>query len=249
MSEPVLAICTPHRESAFPAYWVDDLWALRRPGVANFFRLGHRPVAFARNELVKRVLDGPFTHLLWLDADMHFPPETFERLLAHDEAIVSGLYFSRNQTPIPHAYNWVRRDEDQVDWYRPLAKEFSEWMHAHPEEEQSTNCATFECGPLYRVDAIGFGCVLIRREVFEKIPAPWFSADPNGSGGGEDFDFCRKAAQAGYSVWVDFGLQCDHQLDVWFNGRAEFAQCWGIGQPNEHSFDEHPKFVVPGKEE
>lgn len=236
---PSLAILTPTRVDQFPGYFVDSLWALRRSWPANFFHLAGRPVAFARNELVRTALEGPFTHLLWLDADMAVPPETFEHLLAMDVPIASGLYFSRTQTPIPHAYHWVR-EENGVHWYLPMAKEFAAWLHANPDEENEVDSHAF-LPDVYEADSIGFGCVLIRREVFERVPAPWFVG--NIDGGGEDFDFCRKAKAAGYQIWVDFGLQCEHEFTPWFSGRSSFAQCWGIGQPNEHDFQASPRLV------
>jgi hypothetical protein len=52
---------------------------------------------------------------------------------------------------------------------------------------------------LFRVDAFGFGAVLIKRDVFERVPRPWFK----GHEGGEDIGFCRKAREHGIELWCD----------------------------------------------
>ena len=43
------------------------------------------------------------------------------------------------------------------------------------------------------------------REVFEKIPPPWFEFRYDEQGLltlGEDFHFCEKVRDAGYEIWV-----------------------------------------------
>ena len=45
-------------------------------------------------------------------------------------------------------------------------------------------------------DAIGFGCVLIKAEVLQKLDPPYFMSQFNA---GEDFFFCWKARRAGGS--------------------------------------------------
>lgn len=59
---------------------------------------------------------------------------------------------------------------------------------------------------------LGMGAILIRRKVFETMPAPWFWNDYNVEGGGgiipygEDTTFCHSAQRAGFTVWCDQGL-------------------------------------------
>jgi hypothetical protein len=75
------------------------------------------------------------------------------------------------------------------------------------------------------------GCTLIRRKVFETLPAPWFSTDyalstySSGSSmqgkkhrlkyapqsyAGHDIYICFKAAEAGFSIGVVEGMLCGH---------------------------------------
>ena len=70
-------------------------------------------------------------------------------------------------------------------------------------------------GGLHRADIMPHGFVLAKREVYEKLPPPWYSEgydpvyanadDPDGSVG-EDVSFSRKAVAAGIEIWCDADL-------------------------------------------
>lgn len=65
----------------------------------------------------------------------------------------------------------------------------------------------FECG------AIGTGCLLIRTDVFKKVPQIWFNYEwyPNGMvKTSHDWLFCRKARECGYKIWCDPTLEIKH---------------------------------------
>lgn len=242
MPDIKVAIATPHLERSLPAYWVDCLFATR-PGdgvkQTALLRVEAKPLDIARTGLAKLFLqleEGSYTHVLWIDSDMKWPPTLLQRLLAHDLPIVSATYFQRTDLPQPHAYRYVKADE-KGHWYTPLARELTEWMHRHEadiEDKPNAWAYPFDDG-LYECDAIGFGAVLIKREVFEKTPEPWFDIDLD-SGGGEDFCFCRQAKAAGFPIYVDFALQCDHGTRT-FVGMEDFAAAWGFGTEDECPWD------------
>lgn len=133
----------------------------------------------ARNKLIEQMLDHPIapTHLFFLDADIVPSPDTLNKLLKNNKPIVSGLY--RKRTP-PH---------------EPMA------LLRHGRTIYPISIR----GPrLRRVDFVGAGCLLIRREVFEKVRPPWFTSEWTESGHlSEDFSFCQKAGESGYEIWVD----------------------------------------------
>jgi hypothetical protein len=65
------------------------------------------------------------------------------------------------------------------------------------------------------VDAVGFGCVAIRREVLEELPQPTFrDVAVGGAGWGEDFLFCQDAREAGFTVACDYAVRPDHLTRV-----------------------------------
>jgi hypothetical protein len=65
--------------------------------------------------------------------------------------------------------------------------------------------------PIVEVERVGFGLVMVKREVFEAIKErPWFYLTAGKSQQGEDFYFCRKARNAGFKVCVDMRVQAKH---------------------------------------
>ena len=65
----------------------------------------------------------------------------------------------------------------------------------------------FKCG------AIGTGCLLIKTEVFKKIPQIWFTYEWNDNGSirmSHDWLFCHKAREYGYEVWANSTIEVKH---------------------------------------
>ncbi len=249
--QPKVVIGFPHLGD-IKGYFFDSMMQLRRPPGSEFVRLADKPVDTARNLIAKTfVANSEFTHLFFADSDMRFHPHTLPRLLAHNLPIVSGLYLARTDTPLPHIYDFDHVDDgtvahdgighvdkgDGTRWYNSHCSDYAEWLKCNPQQADFPNAHCFDPDPaaLIECDAVGFGCVLIERRVFETIEYPWFEADPE-TGGAEDFDFCEKAKRAGFQVFADMTVQCDHEARQGFIGREEFLACWSIGQPDEIDF-------------
>lgn len=142
----------------------------------------------ARNDIVKDFLDGDHTHLFWMDSDMSFPENCLSRLLERGLAIVGGLYCMKLP---PFATTAFHRPNGNVENYVPKVGE-----------------------GVVEVDAIGTGCLLTERRVYEDIEWPWFQyvEDPPGSQRmmTEDSYFCEQAAKAGFTVHCDTTVLCGH---------------------------------------
>ena len=65
----------------------------------------------------------------------------------------------------------------------------------------------------------GTGCLMVRTEVFRKLPEPWFRFVDYGNGQhlSEDLFFCELARTSGYTVWADTRVRCGHvtRMVVW----------------------------------
>ena len=241
MDAPTVALGIPHR-GPLPGYFFDSAMGLIKPeGGVYTLRVEGKPVDLARNQIVEGFLSSDATHLFFMDADMKFAPETLRRLIDADLPIVSGVYFARTDHPVPHVYDYVRTDQYGERWYHPKGEALIEWMRAHPEHRDAPNAYCFGHRHLVKCDGIGGGCLLVRRDVFEAIGPPWFQ-NAQGSAGGEDFDFCEKAIAAGYEIYADFAVQCDHEAVAVFTGRSEFVEAFGVGEPGECDF--HGPLVV-----
>lgn len=150
-------------------------------------------VDWARNALGRMVKDRvneytgeKFTHILWLDDDHVFNPDMALVLAANgDKDMVSALYYGRTDRILPVCYV---HGGDASDPYKH-----------HPLVEVP------EC--LAEVDAVGFGALLMKRDVLDRVPEPWFTIDFRG---GEDMAFCRTAKQHGVRVFVDGRYKIGH---------------------------------------
>lgn len=139
-------------------------------------------VAENRNKLARHALDNGFTHILFVDSDMQFPPDTLKRLLTLDKDIV-GIVAHHKKLPL----------ESNV---KPLTEE--EAGKPFPTEP-------FQCG------AIGTGIMLVKTTVFSELPEPWFYFSyKDGQRQGEDFNFCTNAREHGFEVWADPTIPIKH---------------------------------------
>jgi GT2 family glycosyltransferase len=149
-------------------------------------------VDWARNELARTAKDKineytgeKFTHILWLDDDHVFEADLACVLARHGKDMVSALYYARVGKTLPVVYV---KDESGEDEYK------------HFPIIEAPNCI-FEC------DAVGFGAMLMRRDVFDRVPQPWFTLDWQA---GEDIAFCVKAKKHGIRIWCDGQYKIGH---------------------------------------
>ena len=138
-------------------------------------------VSFNREEIAARFMNGDGTHLFFVDSDMTFEPSILDALIAHDKDIVGARYYRRQG-----------KEKDPVVKTRFDLPGMSLPNH------------------IYKNYALGGGCMLIKREVFEKIPRPWFSLGPIENPCGEDIYFCKKAKENGVEIWEDGNLAVGH---------------------------------------
>lgn len=147
-------------------------------------------VHWARNDLAKiaqakvnEYTGKRFTHLLWLDDDHVFNPDMLVYLARHDKDMVSALYFGRADQHLPVAYIKDTSDDDYKHF--PLI--------------EPPRC-------LAEVDAVGFGAMLMKREVLDAFEYPWFDF----KNAGEDITFCVHAKRAGKQVFLDGSYVLGH---------------------------------------
>lgn len=146
------------------------------------------------------------SHLLCLDSDMNFPPNTLQRLL-HWNTPVVGCTYSQRRSP------------------RALT---------HESMDRTTKLEPGE--PLQEVRSLGFGCILIRTDVFRAIPRPWFhielSTELDETGvekhRSEDRVFCDKVRAAKFGVFMDVALSSELTHVGNFGFGLEHVEVWNI---------------------
>lgn len=147
--------------------------------------------ALARERIVEYCLEAKCDYVFMFDDDMLLPIDVFERLIAHNVDIVAPLAFTRLAPYRPVIYNLTKGYDpvEKKDYYLNLQ------VPNYPKDK------------LVEVDAVGFGGVLIKSNVFEKVKKPWFMTT---SGAGEDIHFCHNAGTAGFHVFVDTATKLGH---------------------------------------
>lgn len=227
--DPKVLVGLPTTGDMIHAEFAKSLLQLRQPPGTELFWCGHTITSAARNICAARALADDCSHLLFLDVDQTFHPETIYRLLSHGVPVVSGLYRPRRGNGQYFAFNF---DESGM-----------------PHQVYDIDMAE---GPeLLKVDGVPTGCLMIEVDVFRQLTAamvdagqprlsPWFkyedalpvnrwlqaeaaregraatSVDVDhvmakvGYGKGEDLYFCDLCKQAGIPVYIDTRLTCGH---------------------------------------
>jgi len=158
-------------------------------------------VSRARNIIANEFLKSDCDNLMFIDSDMTFQPEDLLRLFAfgQEKAIVAGAYEARKEGKI----YILTLDGDSGSIYMDKMG-------------------------LVRAKRVATGFMMIKREVFttlaEKHPE-WYHRDtsseemlysffdfdvrPEGMIG-EDFLFCERTLEAGFSIWLDPSIKLGH---------------------------------------
>lgn len=165
----------------------------------------------ARNSITAKFLESDCTHLLMIDSDLVFSTDHISRILSHNQPVVGGFY-PKKQTSKPE---WVINTLDKP---QPVTD-----------------------GGLQPLKYIGSGFTCVRRDVFEKMIEVYgneiaYQRDddrkkteydfwsvgvykfPDGSRRylSEDWYFCQRCLDLGFSVYGDTRIALKHSGNVLF---------------------------------
>ena len=142
----------------------------------------------AREYVVNKFMESDCSHLMFIDSDMTFHPQSVQYLLRHGKDFVTAKAFKR------------------VYPYQPC---FYTKLQVYPKIELES---PIEYGNgLLPIEGCGMSCVLISKSVFEKIEKPYFFPIPEV---GEDLSFCYKVKEAGIKMYCDTTIQFGHVAHV-----------------------------------
>lgn len=160
----------------------------------DYITVTGRPADYARNGAVRLFGENPeYTHLFFLDSDTEPPLDVIDRLLAVDSPLAVGCY----ALLMPEGLRWALSIRGDDGRYR-LLKELP-----YPDRP-------------FNVDAAGAGCLLIRRDVFDKVKWPWFKWVEHADGAqmSEDVYFFDQCRAAGIPLVCDPRVRCYHYKTV-----------------------------------
>lgn len=154
-------------------------------------RIDGNQIAWQRNVVIQAMRPDD-EWVLFVDADCVPPAGALPRLLSHHVGVVGGLIIER---VAPFAVCAVQSLEPFV---RYQIEDFP-----------------YEARDLRPVVSVGTGFMLVQREVFNALPRPWFRCGQIPGGEdllAEDLDFCLRAAQVGYPVFLDPVVRVGHEI-------------------------------------
>ena len=142
-----------------------------------------------------------YDYIMWIDSDMIFSPEDFFKLLEHDKDVVSGIY------KMSDGVNYATVEHMDEEF-------FEQWAYYQFMQDKDLKKKK---GKIFKADYTGMGFLLVKRGVFESFSYPWFYPRKNKSPNGweefvwDDVEFCLRAREAGFDVWVDPKIRLGHE--------------------------------------
>jgi len=170
-------------------------------GVGEYLPIPTKIPELGRNYAIKEFLTNPQhadkTHIFFIDADT-VPLNDFaiESLMRHDKPVVAGV------TPI------IRVGEELRCMWSVVVDD--------PESNDGMTTIGIDKLPrkLFKAKRVGGTTLLIRRDVLEKLTAPYqkstFNEDFTAQTDSEDYYFSDKIRNAGYTIYVDPDVKCHH---------------------------------------
>lgn len=155
-----------------------------RPQIGALFE-ENGPLDYKRTRLVRRAQEIGVDYIQWIDNDQTFPQDGTLRLAAHDLPIVGCNYIHRSGPPTPTALGLDGRLVETTD-------------KTH--------------GRLESVAVVGFGFCLMKTQVFNVIPPPWFTTEMTPQGEilySDDATFDNRARAVGIPVHLDHGVSLE----------------------------------------
>lgn len=142
-------------------------------------------VYISRDNIVQKAIEGEYDEVLWLDADMVFEPDIYDKLSKSGKEFVTGLYRGRHGTNKPCIFRKLEPPDRWEDFYG---------------SEEG----------VVEIKGCGFGCALTSVEVLAKVwnhngtcfrPTPLL---------GEDLAFCKRTSDCGLAIWADCDVRVGH---------------------------------------
>lgn len=176
--------------------FVRSLVGMRTSGQVQYAFSQASLVYDGRIMLASMAIDGGWDRVLWLDSDMSFQADLFDKLSADlDEgrSCVSGLYFSRKRPVRPIIYREVGLDRSREEPI-PRAQKYEDWPK----------------GQIFPVAACGFGAVMMETEILRKVRKRFKLPFSPVLGFGEDLSFCMRCTELGETIWCDSRIRLGH---------------------------------------
>lgn len=175
-----------------PFTFAQSLSTLEKIGECKLAMKSGSLIYTSRNSLAMMAIQMDADFVFWLDSDMVFKSDTLVRMMdtlkKNDLDILTGLYFRRVPPYSPVLFDKLEQNGEIT--------EFSEFNKI-PDE-------------LFEVGGCGFGCVLMKTDVFFDVQSKYGNMFAPMGNNGEDVAFCIRARDCGYKIYCDPSIVCGH---------------------------------------
>lgn len=200
MTDPTVDIWIPTRGFV---YW-ETVASLNAHGLEYRFMAGGVSISEVRNRIVLAFLHGNADVLLMIDDDVQPPSNVLDladELMEGEYDAIGGIVLTTEPGSV-HLPN-VYKQQSGGDYVRALLPTDGEQLH--------------------QVDAIGAGCLAVRRDALEGVRNPFgFRLNPDGViVTGEDIAFCERLRRRGGRIGAHYGVFCEHYDDIHAAGLAQ----------------------------
>lgn len=136
----------------------------------------------ARDKLSLHAIQGDYTHVLWLDADMVFQETLLDDLMFSGKDFVTGICHSRRRPFVSCVFKSL------------------------------VTCERFEEYPkdVFQIAGCGFACVLMKTDVLRDVQTSFRTCFLPDRSLGEDLAFCDRATFCGYKLYADPTVRVGH---------------------------------------
>ena len=217
LKNKTIVLCLPGRSysGTFLCSFTELVMTLREMGATVRISQQYSSMVNAARCLVAGadVMRGPYQkpfngmdydYMMWIDSDVQFNVDHFFALYEMDKDIASGWYAQ----PGDPKGNFFTPVVEKMDTKYFLSNGFFQFLRVKDFELKKNP---------FVADYIGFGWVLIKNGVFEKLQYPWFAPRKiqlNASVAdmcSEDVAFCLDAREAGFDLWVHPRVRVGHE--------------------------------------
>jgi cellulose synthase/poly-beta-1,6-N-acetylglucosamine synthase-like glycosyltransferase len=163
-----------------------------------------------------------YSYLFWLDDDVFIPKDTIQKLIVTNKdhiGLVVPVFYKPNRIPcilksgdiiLGKGLNYYSFDE--INAYKTFATKFKDNKLSPGEKLLASQVIKDEHRPyLMKAYAVNVGCLMVKREVVEKLPF----RSPENFVWGEDCWYFQEANDKKFEFWCDVSLKVVHKNTDW----------------------------------
>ena len=174
----------------------------------------------SRNKIIEYAISKNCDFILMLDQDVIVPPNIINKLLSSKKDLISGVYLNYFYSSgklkfLPVA--WLDITEEEFEQIKSKQIKFPEYVKSAKDLSRHMTLEEYESNKTYKVKHPSAGCLLISKNIFEKIKyenldlkSMGFKTEKQAL---DDLGFRKRANELGFDFYIDTSVKCKHLID------------------------------------